>query len=223
MIPSKASLQAINTRVKALGKHRAGRTPAQLIGTLHPVVRGWANDHRHVICGTTFAQLDSFVWRRLCRGAKRRHPNNTGRWSAARSFPHDVGKSWRVTEPDTGAQILRTQEAVKPQRHLKVKGDAHPCDPAWEAYFQHRDRQLTRPASSPGRANILNQQNGLCPVRRQVIPREEALERHHRDGQHQNKRLAHLVFLHPNCQRQGHDAPERKADSLRPSGDVGQA
>jgi RNA-directed DNA polymerase len=221
--PSKASLQAIKAKVKVLCKQSAGSTPAQLVGTLNPVLRGWANDHHHVICGTIFAQLDSFVWRRLFRWAKLRHPNKTGRWIAARYFPHNRGQSWWFTDPDTGTQILRIQEAVKPQRHIKVKGDANPLDPAWEAYFQHRDRQLTLHASSPGRAKILRQQNGLCPVCRQVIQPEEALERHHRDGHHQPHQLANLVFLHPNCHRQVHYAPGSQTDSLRPSRGVGHA
>jgi RNA-directed DNA polymerase len=223
MPPSKASLQAINARVKALWKQSTGSTPAQLIGTLNPVLRGWANYHRHVICGTTFAHLDGFVWRRLCRWAKRRHPDKTGRWIAARYFPHPRGEPWRFTDPDTGTPILRLQEAVNPQRHIKVKGDANPFDPTWEVYCQPRDRQLTLHASSPGRATILNQQTGLCPVCRQVIPCEEVLARHHRDGHHQNNRLAHLVVLHPTCHRQVHYGPERKTDSLRPSRGVGHA
>jgi RNA-directed DNA polymerase len=221
--PSKASVQALKDRVKALCKQSAGSTPAQLIGTLNPILRGWANYHRHVICGATFAQLDSFVWRRLFRWAKLRHPNKTGRWIAARYFPHDLGQSWRFTDPDTGTRLLRIQEAVKPQRHLKVKGDANPFDPRWETYFQHRDRQLTLRASSPGRANILSQQHGLCPVCGQVIQHEEALELHHRDGQHQNNQLVNLVLLHSNCHRQVHWAPERKTDSPRPSRGVGYA
>ena len=49
--PSKASLQALKAKVKALCKQAAGSTPAQLIDTLNPVLRGWANYHRHVICG----------------------------------------------------------------------------------------------------------------------------------------------------------------------------
>ena len=223
MTPSKTRIQALKGRVKALCKQSAGSTPAQLIGTLTPVLRGWANYHRHVICGTTFAQLDSFVWRRLCRWAKRRHPNKTGRWIAARYFPHDLGQSWRFTDPDTGTRILRMQEAVKPPRHLKVKGAANPFDPSWEAYFQHRDRQLTLHASSPGRANILRQQHGLCPVCRQVIPCEEALELHHRDGHQQHHRLVNLVLLHPTCHRQVHWAPERQTDEPRPSRGVGHA
>lgn len=64
LTPSQARVQAIKARVKALCTQSAGSTPAQLIGTLNPVLRGLAHYHRHVIGGTTFAQFESFVWRR---------------------------------------------------------------------------------------------------------------------------------------------------------------
>ena len=63
--PSKGSFQSIKTKVKALCQQAIGATPARLIESLNPVLRGWANYHRHVICTETFATLDSFVWRRL--------------------------------------------------------------------------------------------------------------------------------------------------------------
>jgi RNA-directed DNA polymerase len=221
--PSQASVRALKARIKALWKQSAGRTPAQLIATLNPLLRGWANCHRHVICGETFATLDNFVWQRLYRWARRRHPNKTGRWIAEHYFPHQTGKSWRFTDPVSGKQGIRIREAVTPRRHVKVKGDATPFDPAWTADFQHRDRQLTLHASSPGRAYILRQQNGLCPVCRQVMQCEETLALHHRDGHHQHTRLVNLVFLHPNCPRQVHDAPGRKTGSPRSLRGVGHA
>jgi RNA-directed DNA polymerase len=94
--PSRASLQALRARGKALCRQAAGRTPAQLIDTLNPILRGWANYHRHVLCGETFATLDNFVWRRLYRWARGRHSNQTGRWIAERYFPHQVGESLAV-------------------------------------------------------------------------------------------------------------------------------
>jgi RNA-directed DNA polymerase len=221
--PSQASFRALKARIKALCKRPAGRTPVQLIDTLNPVLRGWANYHRHVICGETFAKLDDFVWRRLSRWAKRRHPNKTGRWIAERYFPHQAGESWRFADPVTGKRIIRVRQAVKPQRHVKVKGDANPFDPAWAAYFQHRDRQLALKASSAFRAKVLHQQHGRCPVCRQVIQCEEDLELHHRDGDHQHNRLVNLAFLHPNCHRQVHHAPDSNTDLPRSSRSVGHA
>jgi RNA-directed DNA polymerase len=93
-----------------------------------------------MLCAATFATLDSFVWRRLYRWAKQRHSDKTGRWITNRYFPHHAGESWRFTDPTSGLQIIRVQEAVTPQCHIKIKGDTNPFDPQWEAYFQHHDR-----------------------------------------------------------------------------------
>jgi RNA-directed DNA polymerase len=215
MTPSKVSFQARKARVNALCTHAAGHTPAPLIDTLNPVRRGWANDHRHVICGETFATLANFGWRRLYRWAKQRHPNKTGYGIAKRDFPHHPGESWRFTDPDTGKPIIRVREVVKPPRHVKVKGDANPFEPAGEAYVQHRDRPWARQASSRFRAKVLRQQDGRCLVCRQVIPCEEALERHHREGDHQHHRLMNLALLHPTCHRQVHHAPDSKPHAPR--------
>jgi RNA-directed DNA polymerase len=221
--PSKASVQAITAKVKTLCQQAAGATPEQLIDTLNPILRGWANYHRHIICGETFARIDSFVWRRLYRWAKLRHPNKTGCWITTRYFPHQPGDSWRFTDPTTGKQLLRIQEAVKPQRHIKVKSDANPFDPHWEPYCQYRDRQLRLKASSVFRAKLLQQQTGRCPICRQVIQCEEPLALHHRDGNHQNNRRENLILLHPNCHRQVHYAPDSTTTMPRPSRGVGHA
>jgi RNA-directed DNA polymerase len=221
--PSTASFQSIKTQVKALCKQAIGATPARLIDRLNPVLRGWANYHRHVICAETFAKLDSFVWRRLYRWAKHRHSEKTGRWITKRYFPHQAGESWRFTDPTSGKQIIRVQEAVQPQRHIKIKGDANPFDPQWEAYFQYHDRQRALRTTSAFRAKVLNQQEGQCPTCRQVLQSGENLALHHRDGNHQNNRRANLVLLHPNCHRQVHYAPESKTATSRPVRGVGHA
>jgi RNA-directed DNA polymerase len=221
--PSRASFQVLKGKVRTLCKQARGATPAQLIDTLTPVLRGWANYHRHIICGETFTKLDTFVWQRVYRWAKRRHSDKTGRWITDHYFPHRKGEPWRFTDPATGKHLLRVREAVKAQRYLKVKGAANPFDPAWTVYFQDRDRELALRASSPFRATILQQQHGLCPGCRQVIQVEEEVELHHRDGQHQHNQLGNLVFLHPNCHRQEHYAPEHTTASSRPSRGVGHA
>jgi RNA-directed DNA polymerase len=221
--PSMTSFQALTTKVRTLCKQARGATPEQLIDTLTPVLRGWANYPRYSICGETFAKLDTFVWQRVYRWAKRRHSDKTGRWITDRYFPPKPGKSWRFTDPTTGKQLLRVQEAVKAQRYLKVKGAANPFDLEWKAYFEHRDRELTLRASSAFRAKILRQQHGFCPGCRQVIQIEEEVELHHRDGHHQHNHLENLVLLHPTCHRQEHYAPEYTPASSRPSRGVGHA
>jgi RNA-directed DNA polymerase len=221
--PSKVSFQALKDKVRTLGKQARGTTPARLIETLNPLLRGWANYPRYGICGETFAQVDNLVWQRGYRWARRRHSDKTGRWLTARYFPHRKGETWRFTDPATGQQLLRVQEAVKPQRSLKIRGAANPFDPAWEAYFQDRDRKLALRASAAFRATLLRHQHGLCPGCRQVIQVDEEVDLHPREGNHQNNQRGNLVLLHPPCPRQEHYAPERTPASSRPSRGVGQA
>jgi RNA-directed DNA polymerase len=223
MTPSQASLHAITTQVTTLWKHAAGATPAPLIATLTPVVRGWANDHRHGIWSETLATRDNCVWRRLYRWAKLRHPNTTGHWLAARSCPHRPGETWRFPDPPTGKQLIRVQAARTQQRHMKIQGDAHPCDPQWDASFHDRERQVALKASAAFRAKVLQQQPGRCPGCQQVLQDDESLELHHRDGNHQNNRLVNLVLVHPNGHRQAHYAPERYTAPTRPARGAGHA
>jgi RNA-directed DNA polymerase len=174
--PSKGSCQGSKTQGQARCQHAVGATPARRSESLNPVLRGWANYPRHVICPETCAKLDRCVWQRLYRWAQHRHPEQTGRWITPRDFPHQRGESWRFTDPTSGKQLIRGQEVGKPQRHIKIKGDANPFDPQGEAYCQHRDRQLALRTTSACRAQLLNQPQGLGPNCRQVIHSEENLE-----------------------------------------------
>jgi RNA-directed DNA polymerase len=221
--PSPASCQALKAQVRTLGKQTAGAPPAALIERLNPILRGWANYPRYPLCSQTFFQLDGFGWRRLFRWAKRRHSDKTGRWITARYFPHNPGESWRFTDPAPGKQVLRVGQSIKPERYLKVKGEANPFDPDWEGYCQVRDQQMALRPSSPFRAKILKQQPGRCLGCWQIIQVEEEVDLPHRDGTHQNNRLANLALLHATCHHQVHYAPENSTPSSRLSQDVGHA
>jgi RNA-directed DNA polymerase len=221
--PSAASFQAIKTQIRTLCKQAAGAPPAALIERLNPLLRGWANYHRYTLCSQVFFQLDSFVWRRLFRWAKRRHPDKTGRWITDRYFPHKPGESWRFTDPATGNQVLRVGKSIKPERYLKVKGEANPFAPDWEDYFRVRDQRMALRASSPFRAKLLTQQHGRCLGCWQMIQVEEEVDLHHRDGTHQNNHLTNLALLHSTCHHQVHYAPESSPPSSRLSQDVGHA
>ncbi|MDY6874560.1 MAG: group II intron maturase-specific domain-containing protein, partial [Chloroflexota bacterium] len=216
--PSKASLQAIKTRINSLCHQAKGASPKKLIDTLSPVLRGWANYHRHVNSAETFSQLDNHLWGRLYRWATHRHPNKTRRWIAQRYFSHKKGKAWWFIDPVTGQQLNRVQATVKTQRHVKIRSQANPFDPQWDGYFQQRDRQQAKKASSGFRVNVLLRQQGLCPGCRQVIQVGEDLDLHHRDGNHQNSQIGNLALLHPNCHRQLHHAPVDRTEPPRPRG-----
>lgn len=91
--PGKQSLKQIKAKVSEICKSSKGLSQGRLIDKLNPVLRGWANYHRHTICADRFAQLDSHVWDRVFRWGRRRHPNKTAQWIANRYFyPHRTPK-----------------------------------------------------------------------------------------------------------------------------------
>ncbi|EMD2586938.1 hypothetical protein AAHO87_004154 [Salmonella enterica] len=43
-----------------------------LIAALTPLIRGWANYHRHVVSKAVFSYVDSQVWKKIWRWCVRR-------------------------------------------------------------------------------------------------------------------------------------------------------
>jgi len=209
--PSQSSLAAIKAKVKAICKASGGLTQAQLIDKLNPVLRGWANYHRHVICAENFCKLDSYVWGRLFRWAKRRHPDKTGRWIAERYFRSQDGYRWTFADEASSRALIHVQQAVKQQRHIKVKAAANPFDPEWEAYFRDREKLLKLKSVNEFIGKVLRKQNGECPVCRHVLERSQEHCLHHIDGDKANKRIANVVLLHRSCQPHSQQAGKAAA------------
>ena len=144
--PSKKNVHAFLEKVRQLIKVHANIGQAALIRTLNPVIRGWANYHRHVSAKATFEQVGHEIWRALWHWAKRRHPKKSSRWIKKRYF-HSLDSSTWVFAVDTGERLetgqiiwLRLVRTVRIpiQRHVKIRGDANPFDPEWDDYFEDR-------------------------------------------------------------------------------------
>jgi RNA-directed DNA polymerase len=216
--PSEASFRHVKDTVKFLTKRHRGASPKELIDKLNPVLRGWANYHRHIICAETFGKLDSYVWGRLYRWCKRRHPDKTGRWIAQRYFLKEPSREWRFTDPKTGTRLIKVAQLVKQQRHIKIRGKANPFDPEGDAYFENRNKKQVLALTPAFTAKVQRMQDESCPGCRQVFEYDEELVLHHRDGDKKNFKLANLVYYHPNCHAQRYNGPDSKTKSSRPSG-----
>jgi RNA-directed DNA polymerase len=71
--PSKKALAAIKGKVRAI-THKSDRALALLLRHLNLVLRGWCNYFRHGVSAATFQYLDYFVWCRVTRWLRKRHP-----------------------------------------------------------------------------------------------------------------------------------------------------
>jgi RNA-directed DNA polymerase len=141
MKPSKANVKAHLDKIREVIKANKSAKQANLIRLLNPVLRGWANYHSHVVAKQTFARVDGHVWSMLWRWAVRRHPNKGARWVKEKYFKTRGTRNWVFTatekqEDGTKRELTLLQESNTPiQRHVKIRADANPHDPAWEPYM----------------------------------------------------------------------------------------
>lgn len=182
-----------------------------LIHLLNPKIRGWANYHRHVVSKETYAKVDYHIWRALWRWARRRHPHKSCRWVREHYFRVQGHRHWVFAAEARGYNgtprtlSLFSAASTRIVRHVAVKADANPFDPAWDSYFAKR--QGTRMSERlQGRSfpnKLWQQQQGKCPACRQLIVEDDRwvvqpVVPFKVGG---DRSLANLKMLHSTCQR----------------------
>jgi RNA-directed DNA polymerase len=232
--PSRSSQRQFREKIKKLLGEMKTAPQEVVIRRLNPVIRGWANYHRGVVSKRVFSTMDHWIWERLWRWCRRRHPRQKNRhWIADRYFVREGTRGWifqasrcvvkgkivkRPWDNDRPYPTLVLMSDTKIKRHIKIKQDANPYDPAWEMYFEERlTRKLKQDLRGTPRT-LWGRQQGLCPECNERLDLQRSWEVHHvvyrcRGGsdKHDN-----LVLLHPNCHRQLHS---RDAAGRSPSGE----
>ena len=94
MKPSKKNTHAFLEKVRKLIKANQTVNQAVLIGLLNPVIRGWANYHRHCAAQATFNRVDHEIWRALWQWAKRQHLKKSRDWVKKHYFPARRSRAW---------------------------------------------------------------------------------------------------------------------------------
>ncbi|WP_328515968.1 group II intron maturase-specific domain-containing protein [Marinobacterium weihaiense] len=69
-----------------------------LIDMLNPMIRGWANYHRHIVAKEIFNYVDYRIWKLLWQWCKRRHQNRRKRWIKAKYFKRVEKRNWVFAE-----------------------------------------------------------------------------------------------------------------------------
>ncbi len=144
--PSKKNLHAFLEKVRTVIRRDPTAKQENLIWQLNPIVRGWANYHRHIVAARAFRKVEMVLFHSLWRWAKRRHPEKSVAWIAKRYW-HRLGRLRRsfavrigAGTPHAKSVVARlvdpTETAIR--RHVKVKSDANPFDSQWRTYFADR-------------------------------------------------------------------------------------
>ena len=221
--PAKSAIKRLKAKLSATLASMKTVKAVNLVRTLNPILRGWANYYRHVVSKKVFQALDAWLWRKLWDWAKRRHPKKAKHWIAQKYF--DIPAGWSFFGKEQAKRLhLFKLAAVPIKRHIKIKALANPYDPSWETYFESRmDKQwLSHAGRSKRLLSLYQKQAGCCPQCGRKITKETAWHCHHllpkvKGG---SDNLANLVLLHPNCHRQVHalepsvTLPERQPDAL---------
>ena len=208
--PSKKNVKKFLQKVKGIIKNSPGKNTIHLIWELNPVIRGWANFHRHVVSKVIFGKVDFEITKTLWKWTKRRHPNMpVNKVKQKYFYQTERGRDWCFfgKKGEKKATLTKAMDVII-KRHTKIKGLANPYDPEWEIYFECRlDKQTAESLKSRKRMfSLWKKQNGLCPVCQQRINEQTKWHKHHIlhkvDGGKET--LNNLVLLHPNCHRQVH-------------------
>ena len=140
--PAKANVKAFLAKGREVIKSNPTAKTAHLIQPLHPMIRGWANDHRHVAAKKTFHHVDNSIYLALRRWIKRRHPHKNACWRRQRyfrsqGFRHGIfSAKLRHEDGSTGYLDLLKASSVAIRRHVKIKAEATPDDPKYTDYLE---------------------------------------------------------------------------------------
>lgn len=144
--PSKKNTHVFLEKVRGIIGTNKAVSQVALIGLLNPVIRGWANYHRHCAAKETCHRVDHEIWQRLWHWAKRRHPKKARDWVKKQCFPALGQRAWtfasktkqRTPEGQLIWKRLVYAGETKIRRHIKIRQAANPFDPQWKTYFVER-------------------------------------------------------------------------------------
>lgn len=175
--PSRKSVKAHYDKVKGIIAKSISVKTEVLIAQLNPVLRGWANYHKGVVAKQTFSKLDFQIYWRLMRWSLRRHPRKSKLW-VREHYWRKPGSRWEFAADvlkddgsgsDTSKQkwplYLYKHADTKIVRHIKVKGDYNPFDPAWEQYGEDlRVSRMSQDIVDSFRLKLWTSQRGKCAL-----------------------------------------------------------
>jgi RNA-directed DNA polymerase len=142
--PAKCSVKRFLTDILDTIKSNKTAKTENLIYLLNPKIRGWTNYYRHVCSTDTFRYVDYRIFQAIWRWCRRRHPNKGTAWIKQRYFRTEKHQNWifhalvKNKENVNTYLDLTKASSTSIKRHIKIKADATPFDPAYHEYFDKR-------------------------------------------------------------------------------------
>ncbi|WP_440682912.1 group II intron reverse transcriptase/maturase [Cysteiniphilum halobium] len=209
--PSKQSQKNFRLAIKVEIAKLKSCKQSELIAKLYPKIMGWANYYKHCAAKDVFSSIDHWLWQKLWRWSKRRHPNKGRKWVKNKYFHRYQGQDWFFGYTDFSNMAPRFRHIPRMSnipiiRHGLVKGDFNPYDSNWYVYAESRSKKRTKLNMTNMMYKIWDRQNHSCGYCGTLISLETKWHLHHIKPKSMGGRdkLSNLVLLHPECHRQLH-------------------
>jgi RNA-directed DNA polymerase len=205
--PSPEAIKDVKRKLKGIWRKHVGSPTIALINEMNPVIRGWSHYFRVGVSKEVFTDLDAFMYQRAQRYMKRRHPKKSGWWRTEKYWGQTLGRQDRWVFQDKQRNgTLRKFAWTKIVRHRLVPTTYSPDDPTLQDYWQQR--RAKPQVTAFRRRQLVQRQQGICPVCHQHLENGEELHMHHvvpkKSGGKDD--LANLRLVHHNCHRQIHSS-----------------
>jgi RNA-directed DNA polymerase len=125
----KPSLESQKKHKKVISerlKNLIAATQEDVIEALNPLIKGWSNYFRSGVSSEVFSTMNHYVYQKLWKWAKWRHPNKGLHWIKRKYFRRYKGSNWRFAISDNCRLALHSETHIK--RHVKVQGTRTPYD-----------------------------------------------------------------------------------------------
>ena len=177
-----------------------------VIRMLNPIIQGYGMYNRFAVSQKIFSLIDSRLWHKLWRWAKRRHPKKPQKWIMRKYFT-TIGRKWMFKD-ETGKNTTMNMASIPIIRYVKIKEGmrVHSNDGETKEYWQKRvyTNALSQVYSIKVE-RLMKRQKGICltcgePITRSDIS-EKRVHAHHMLPRSKggSENLNNLRILHQNC------------------------
>ena len=149
--PTKESQKRLLAEIKSWIVRSYGWSACDLINVINPIITGWANYYRGSAAKATYAKMDNEIFKMCLYWARRKYKKRQNRKAVARYFrSRSPTRGWVFSDIKTkeGGKkevvFIKMMMDVKIQRHVKIRGEAHPFDAAYWDYFDNRKKWKQR-------------------------------------------------------------------------------
>ena len=137
----------------------------KVISELNPIIRGWCNYHRWVVCSKAFGRCENTTYQQLVRWGLARHHGKTKKWVSQRYFRRlDMRTVFGtyIKDEEGTPTLISVRKHVETQKEdwVKVKGEASPYDGNL-LYWAKRLKQHALVKNE--KAKLLLRQKWQCP------------------------------------------------------------